>query len=189
MIWSLYIKTIYFHQLQHYCIIKVNTLYFNNEYQKKFQNFVSVSLFFLFLQSECSIYKGFNATEWNTHKLHTSMCECAETLCNIDFFTAGDKITSTSADTSTTNTGFSRQLPKKGWWLLWQFSTDINIWIYFEMNSQDVIRLFPRGLVGFHDTGSRRSWEASTFCCSCCSAFIIQTVLKNIIGPNYIFQA
>ena len=40
------------------------------------------------------------------------MCECAETLCNINFFTAGDKITSTSADTSTTNTGFSRQLPK-----------------------------------------------------------------------------
>ena len=47
--------------MQHYCVIKVNTLYCNNECQKNFLYFVSVSLFFLFLLSECSIYKGPNA--------------------------------------------------------------------------------------------------------------------------------
>ena len=68
------------------------------------------------------------------------MCECAETLCNIDFFTAGDKITSTSADTSTTNTGFSRQLPK----VIFNFPLVTIYEHILKMNSQDVIRLFPQ---------------------------------------------
>ena len=107
-------------------------------------------------------------------------------LLFIDFFTAGDKITSTSADTSTTNTGFSRQLPK----VIFNFPL-VSIYEHILKWTHKMWSDFfpPRGLVGFHDTSSRRSWEASTFCCSCCSDFIIQTVLKNIIGPNYIFQA
>lgn len=61
-----------------------------------------------FSRSCSTMQEGVRCVDKTEGTMSVHMCECAETLCNTDFFTAGDKITSTPADTSTTNTG--------GWW-------------------------------------------------------------------------
>merc|ERR1712130_17747 len=59
-----------------------------------------------FARSCSTMQEGVRCVDKTEGTMSVHMCECSENLCNTDFFTAGDKVT--SSDTSTTNTG--------GWW-------------------------------------------------------------------------